>query len=88
MYVWVTLSHTPTSTPVTNDPCYYGDGHFGNGSFFTFYPGSRTVATGRVEVCPNSREFTPVCSDAVNDEFAKAFCQRIYNSNYCELCLL
>ena len=79
------LIPTPSSTPVAGDRCYSSDGRFGNRSSFNFYPGSRSVAAGRVEVCPNSRVFTPVCSDAVDDEFANAFCQSVYGSNYCKL---
>ena len=79
------LTPTPSSTPVAGDRCYSSEGRFGNGSSFNFYPGSRSVAAGRVEVCPNSRVFTPVCSDAVDDEFANAFCQSVYGSNYCKL---
>ena len=81
------LTPTPSSTPVAGDRCYSSEGRFGNGSSFTFYPGSRSVAAGRVEVCPNSRVFTPVCSDAVDDDFANAFCQRL-SYNYCKLFLL
>ena len=82
------LIPTPSSTPVAGDPCYSSsDGRFGNGRSFNFYPGSRSVAAGRVEVCPNSRVFTPVCSDAVNDVFANAFCRR-FSYNYCKLFLL
>ncbi|XP_019854703.1 PREDICTED: uncharacterized protein LOC109583711, partial [Amphimedon queenslandica] len=76
------VTPTPSSTPAVGEPCYStNNARFGNASRFTFYPGSQSVYTGRVEVCPRSRVYTPVCNDAINDQFAYAFCRRInYNS--------
>lgn len=73
---------TPTATPTPSIfPCssnYYA--RFGNRSYFYFNNGGY-VETGRVEVCPSIRQYTPVCMNAINNTFAQFFCNQVaYNS--------
>ena len=73
----IDINYLLPTVPLPPTPCFSNSNtRFGNYSYFYFNNGEYIV-TGRVEVCPSIRHYTPVCMNAIDNKFAQLFCSRI-----------